>query len=319
MADTDDRWHVLLPSHLHPAGPESLADMATFASLDDYGDRAALLADADRFDAVVFRMLDPDREFVEAATNLKVLAKHGVGLDGVDVDAATERGVVVCNTPGANAHAVAEHTLALLFAVRRRLREADRDVRNGEFERDRYVAGELRGDTLGVLGCGDIGSEVAALADAVGMDVITHDPYLRTFPDAVSPVESRAELFAAADAVSLHVPLTEETRGLVDADELASLDGELINVARGGVVDETALYDALAAGTVTGAGVDVYDEEPPGEDYPAFDFENVICTPHIGAMTTDALRAASTQACENVRTVYAGGVPESAVNSEAVR
>ncbi|MFB6124100.1 MAG: hydroxyacid dehydrogenase [Haloferacaceae archaeon] len=314
----DDRWHVLLPRHIHSAGPDSLADVATYASLDDYADRAALLADADRFDAVVFRMLDPDQEFVEAATNLQVLAKHGVGLDGVDVEAATERGVVVCNTPGANAHAVAEHTMALLFAVRRQLREADRDVRNGEFDRGRYVAGELRGDTLGVLGCGDIGSEVAALADAVGMDVRTYDPYLDVFPDEVAPVDSRTDLFEAADAVSLHVPLNEETRGLVGDDELALLDGELINVARGGVVDEAALVDALDAGTVTGAGVDVYDEEPPGEDYAPFDFENVVCTPHVGAMTTDALRAASVRACENVRTVYEGGVPESTVNPDAV-
>lgn len=319
MADADDRWQVLLPRHIHPAGPDALADVATYTALDEYPDRDALLADADRFDAVVYRMLHPDREFLEAASKLQVVAKHGVGLDTVDVDAATDRGILVCNTPGANAHAVAEHTLALLFSVRRQLREADRDVRNGEFVRDRYVAGELRGDTLGVLGCGNIGSEVAALADAVGMDVLTHDPYLQTFPNEVTPVETRAELFDRADAVSLHVPLNEETRGLVGGDELDALDGELINVARGGVVDEAALDDALDAGTVTGAGVDVYDEEPPGEDYPLFDFENVVCTPHIGAMTDDALRAASVRACENVRTVYEGGVPETTVNPGAVR
>ena len=318
-AASDDRWCVLLPAHIHPAGPDALADVATYVTYDEYESRAALLADADRFDAVVYRMLTPDREFFEAASDLRVLAKHGVGLDRVDVDAATERGVLVCNTPGANAHAVAEHAMAHLFALRRSLREYDREVRDGVFVRDGHVAGDLRGDVLGVLGCGDIGSEVSRLADAVGMEVLTHDPYLEAFPDAVTPVDSRAELFERADAVTLHVPLNDETEGLVGRSELASLEGELVNCARGGVVDESALVAALEAGTVTAAGVDVYETEPPGEDHPLFAFENVVCTPHVGAMTTDALREASTRACANVRTVYEGGIPESTVNPEAAR
>jgi phosphoglycerate dehydrogenase-like enzyme len=320
MSDSDGRWHVLLPneSDIHPAGPDSLADIAAVSRYGDYEDRAALLADADRFDAIVERMFEVDEALLDAATNLKVVSKHGVGLDAIDVAAAHERGIVVCNAPGANANAVAEHALGLLFATRRSFRRYDRDVRAGEFDRGRYPASDLRGDTLGLLGCGDIGSAVAGLADAVGMDVIAHDPYLDAFPDDVTPVESRLELFERADAVSLHLPLNDGTAGLVGEDELAALAGELVNCARGGVVDEADLRAALSAGTVTAAGVDVFAEEPPGEDHPLFEYDNVVCTPHVGAYTDDALRAVSLAACENVRTVYEGGVPDSAVTPETM-
>jgi D-3-phosphoglycerate dehydrogenase len=309
----DDRWHVLVPDDIHPAGPESITDFATLSRYSDYADAAAIRADAHRFDAIVERMFEVDEALLDAATDLKVVSKHGVGLDAIDVAAAHERGVVVCNTPGANAPAVAEHALGLLFALRRSLRRYDRDVRDGQFDRGRYPATDLRGDTLGVLGCGDIGSEVARMAASLGMDVVAHDPYLETFPEGVTPVDGRRDLFERADAVSLHVPLTDETAGLVGEAELGALDGELVNCARGGVVDEDALCAALDAGTVTGAGVDVFAEEPPGDDHPLFAFENVICTPHVGAYTEDALEAVSRAACENVRTVYEGDVPDSAV------
>jgi D-3-phosphoglycerate dehydrogenase len=314
MSDTNgDRWQVLMPDDIHPAGPDSLEDIADITRYSEYEDRAAIVADAARFDAIVERMFEVDETLLDAATNLEIVSKHGVGLDAIDLDAAAERGIVVCNAPGANANAVAEHSLGLLFATRRSFRQYDRDMRRGEFDRGRYAAGDLRGDTLGVLGCGNIGSAIARLADAVGMDVLTHDPYLDEFPDEATPVDSRQELFERSDAVSLHVPLNEETAGLVGEAELSALDGELVNCARGGVVDEDALCDALETGTVTGAGVDVFAEEPPGEDHPLFAFENVICTPHVGAYTTDALRAVSVAACENVRTAYEGEIPESAV------
>lgn len=318
---TDRPWRVLIPEPVDDAGPELLGEFAEVVSPDAHPDDAARRAEIGSFDAIVVRTFEVDAELLDRADRLKVISKHGAGLDNVDIDAATEHGVVVCNTPDVNAPSVAEHALALLLSVRKRLRVADRDVRAGVWDRTKYTAPELAGDTLGLFGCGTIGSEVADRARAFGMEVLTRDPYLtpETTPEGVELVGSTAELFDRADAVSVHTPLTDETRGAVGADELARMDGGIVvNAARGGIVDEDALAGALADGSVAGAGLDTFESEPPATDNPVFEFENVIATPHVAGSTVEAMERMSVGAAENIRTVHEGDLPETTVNADGL-
>ncbi|MFB6094715.1 MAG: hydroxyacid dehydrogenase [Halanaeroarchaeum sp.] len=317
---TRDRWNVLLPPTIDPRGPRSIEDVATFAHWDDYEDRSALLDDVDRYEAIVVRVSEVSRELIEAATDLQVVAKHGAGMDNIDVAAASEAGVIVCNTPGANARSVAEHAITLLSAVRRNVVEADRAVRSGSWGRHRFQGRELQGTTLGLFGFGDIAREVATIAAAYGTSVVAYDPYVSAeeMPDHVDPVEEQAALFSRADAASVHTPLTEETRGAIGTEELTRLgeEGVIVNTSRGGIVDEDALLDALASGAIEGAGLDVFAEEPPAADDPLLSRDDVVLTPHVGGLTDEAMERMSRRAAENVRTVYDGGVPDSTVKAD---
>jgi D-3-phosphoglycerate dehydrogenase len=316
-----DTWNVLVPEQIDPSGPESIADFATCTGMDEYDSVDAALDDIARYDAVIVRVAPLDAGVIERADRLKVVAKHGAGLDNVDIEAASERGIVVCNTPGANARSVAEHAVALLFAVRRDLRGADRHVRSGAWDRSAFVGHELTGDTLGLFGFGAIAREMSDLAHGMGQHVLAYDPYV---PDDEVPMRVRRiheleTLFAEADAVSIHAPLTPETRHAVSTDELAALgpEGVLINTSRGPVVDEAALLDALETGLLGGAGLDTFEEEPPGADHPLYSRDDVVLTPHVGGVTNEALARMSTRAAANVRTVYEGDLPKSTVNHAA--
>lgn len=315
-----EQWEVLLPPTIDPSGPDSIDDIATFASMDDYADRDALIADVDRFDAIIVRVSELDAELIDAATNLKVISKHGAGLDNVDIAAASRNGVAVCNTPGANARSVAEHAMTLILATRRHVVPADREVRSGGWERSEYHGNEVQDDTLGLLGFGNIARETAALAQGFDMDCVAYDPFVpaEEMPADVEKVDVKRELFERADAVSVHTPLTPETKHAVSTDELDALgsDGVVVNTSRGGVVDEEALLTALEDDTIAGAGVDVFEEEPPADDNPLLDREDAVFTPHVGGVTHEALERMSTRAAANVRTVYEGGIPESTVNTD---
>lgn len=315
-------WEVLLPAHIDSAGPKSISDFARCTGMDEYDSVDDALADIGRYDAVIVRVTDLDAGVIDRADRLKVVAKHGAGLDNVDVGAASRRGIVVCNTPGANARSVAEHALALLFGVRRHLRTADRHVRSGGWDRSAFAGRELTGDTLGLFGFGAIARETADLAQGMGQAVCTYDPYLADadVPARVDRVTDLPALFQRADAVSIHAPLTPETRGAVSTDELTALgpDGVLVNTARGPIVDEAALLAALDAGRTGGAGLDTFAEEPPGEDHPFAARDDVLLTPHVGGVTAEALERMSRRAAANVRTVYEGALPDSTVNRAAL-
>jgi len=240
-------------------------------------------------------------EVLRAATTLRAVVRAGTGLDNVDLAAAKERGVAVANTPAANAISVAELVFGMALALERHLVAAASDLRRGHWEKTKYAGRELCGRTLGLLGFGRIGREVALRARAFGMDVIACDPVLSRWPagyEWVPPV-TRDELFAQADVLSLHVPLTPETRGAIGARELALMrkDAILVNCARGGVVDEAALHAALSSGALRGAALDVFAHEPPGE-LPLLALPNVIATPHLGASTAEAQRRAGLEAAE---------------------
>jgi D-3-phosphoglycerate dehydrogenase len=316
------QWEVLLPPHIDPSGPESIGDFARCTGMDEYDSVDAALDDVGRYDAVVVRVAELDAAVFDRARRLKVVAKHGTGLDNVDVDAASARGIVVCNTPGANARSVAEHATALLFGVRRALRPADSHVRAGNWDRSAFVGRELTGDTLGLFGFGAIAREVADLAQGMGQSVCTYDPYVSDddVPARVERVSDLRDLFERSDAVSVHAPLTPETRGAVSTDELRALgrDGVLVNTSRGPIVDETALLAALDEGRLGGAGLDTFAEEPPGADHPLYARDDVLLTPHVGGVTVEALARMSQRAAANVRTVYEGALPDSTVNRTAL-
>ena len=313
-----ERWNVLIPGDIDPSGPESLADFADCTGMDEYETTAAALDDIGRYDAVIVRVAPLDADVIERADKLKIIAKHGTGLDNVDMAAATRRDIVVCNTPGANAQSVAEHAIALLFGLRRRLHTADRHVRAGEWDRAAFTGRELSKDTLGLYGFGNIARKTATLATGMGMRVIAHDPRKPDdyFPEGVRRADRFEGLFERADAVSVHVPLTDHTHHSISTAELSALGehGVVVNTARGAVIDEEALVEALADGTVGGAALDTFESEPPGEDHPLYGRDDVLLTPHIGGVTTQALARMSRRAAANVRTVYEGGVPESARN-----
>ena len=315
-------WQILLPPQIDPAGPESITDFADCTGMDDYESTEAALDDIARYDAAIVRVADLDREVIERAAKLKVIAKHGSGLDNVDIEAASEHGVVVCNTPGVNARSVAEHAIALQFGVRRNLAAADRHVRAGGWDRSAFVGYELQGNTLGLMGFGSIAHETATIARGVGLDLAIYDPHN---PDAELPtgaerVHDLTDLFAVSDAVSLHVPLVEETHHAVSTPQFEALGehGILINTSRGGVVDKDALLEALDTDTIAGAGIDNFEDEPPGANHPIYDHDEVIMTPHIAGVTYDALERMSRGAAANVRTVYEGELPASTVNHDAV-
>lgn len=313
---------VLLLDEVEPPNLKAIEDVVTLVSSGEYDSEAAMRTDIERFDALVVLTYEVDEQLLEAADSLSLVAKRGVGVDNVDIPAATERGILVCNTPGANARAVAEHALSLLLAVRHRVLSADRHTREGGWDRERFETAELGGDVLGTFGAGNTGRTLARLADGIGMDVVTYDPYVdeSALPEGAAMVDSPSELFERADAVSVHVPLTDETEGAVGADELAALgsDGILLNTARGAVVDEDALVAVLEAETIAGAGLDVYATEPPAEDHPVFGMDTVVVTPHVAGATVEANAEKYRVTGENIRQVMAGDVPATALNPEAV-
>jgi len=317
-----ETWEVLLPKEIDPSGPDSIADFADCTGMDEYDSYDDALADIARYDAVIVRVAELDAAVIERADKLKVIAKHGAGLDNVDIAAAAERDIVVCNTPGANAQSVAEHAIASLFGLRRQLHTADRHVRSGEWERAAFTGRELSNDTLGLYGFGNIAQKTAALATGMGMRVVAYDPRKPSdhFPENVLRAERFEGLFERADAVSVHVPLTEQTHHSVSTAELSALGehGVVVNTARGAVIDEDALVEALETGAVGGAALDTFESEPPGEDHPLFDRDDVLLTPHVGGVTRQALARMSRQAAANVRTVYEGGVPDSTRNAAAL-
>lgn len=257
-------------------------------------------------------------KLLEKASRLRVIGRAGVGVDNVDLDAATRRGVVVMNTPGGSSITVAELALSMILALSRHVPAATASVKAGKWEKKRFQGHELAGKTLGVVGIGNIGSVLVDRALAMKMRVVAYDPFISAEAAAKLGVE-RVELdalWAQADVVSLHVPLTEQTRNLVDAKVLARMKkgALLVNCARGGIVDERALADALASGHLGGAALDVFEQEPPPADHPLFGLDGFVATPHIGASTEEAQSAVAVAVAEQLAAYLNHGVVKNAVN-----
>lgn len=260
---------------------------------------------------IISRMGRIDAAIFEVAPQLRIVSKHGVGVDNIDVDAASDHGVPVIVASGANAVSVAEHAMALLFAVAKRIVQLDQSLREGRWDKPDFEGRELAGSKMGLVAFGAIAQQTARLAKAFGIDVVAYDPYgddavFETF--GVARVDSLEGLLEDCPIVSLHCPLTEQTRSLINRDSLALMrsDAILINTARGGLIDEPALVEALGAGRIAGAGLDTFATEPPPKDHPFFASARVVLTPHIGGVTTAANARVGVEAAQGVVDYLAG-------------
>ncbi|KAK8210975.1 D-isomer specific 2-hydroxyacid dehydrogenase [Phyllosticta capitalensis] len=265
-------------------------------------------------------------DLLSAAKKLKVVARAGVGVDNVDVKSATQLGVIVVNSPVGNINAAAEHTIALIMAVARNIGDAYASVKQGKWERSRLVGVEVKGKCLAIVGAGKVGLTVARIANGFGMRVIAFDPYANPQLAAAASVElkdSLDDLLTAADFFTIHTPLIASTKGMIGKAELAKMKptARVLNVARGGVIDEDALLEALEAGKIGGAGIDVFTSEPPQPNSSASRLvahQKVVATPHLGASTVEAQENVSIDVCQQVVSILSGDLPRSAVNAPLI-
>lgn len=265
-------------------------------------------------------------QLLKAAKNLKVVARAGVGVDNVDVEAATKLGIVVVNSPAGNINAAAEHTVALMLATARNIGQASISIKAGKWERSKLVGIEMKGKTLSIIGAGKVGLTVARIARGLGMTVLAYDPYANESvarAASVELVDSLDQLLKRADFLTIHTPLIASTKGMISGAELASMKptARILNVARGGMIDEAALVKALDDGTIAGAGIDVFTSEPPKEGDTAsalIAHPKVVATPHLGASTHEAQENVSIDVCEQVLHILSGQMPRSAVNAPII-
>lgn len=278
-----------------------------------------LIREVSKYDGLIVRSrVTVTREVIEAGRELKIVGRAGIGVDNIDVEAATRRGVVVMNTPQANVTAAAEHTFSLLLSLARNITRADASVRAGNWERSKFVGVELEGKTVGIVGLGKVGAAVARYAKAFGAKIISYDPYIskeRAAELGVALVEF-PELLERSDFITVHVPLTDRTRHLLGRNEFKKMKktARLINTSRGGVVDEEALYQALANREIAGAALDVFEQEPPPRDCRLFGLDNVLLTPHLGASTEEAQMKVAVDIAEQFVEFFRTGVARNAVN-----
>ncbi|MFN4131636.1 MAG: phosphoglycerate dehydrogenase [Caldimicrobium sp.] len=262
------------------------------------------------------------REIIEAGKNLRVIGRAGTGLDNVDIQAANEYGIVVMNVPGGNTLSAAEHTLALLFALARKIPQANNSVKNGLWERKKFMGVELNNKILGIIGLGRIGSIVAERALCLQMKVIAYDPFVTPEAAAKKGIElvSLEELYAKADFITIHTPLTKETYHLINREAFAKMkEGVyIINCARGGIIDEEALFEAINSGKVAGAALDVFEKEPVPPHHPLLKSDKVIATPHLGASTIEAQKTVAIEIAKQVVDFLLHGIVRNAVNVPSI-
>ncbi len=285
--------------------------------------REELLAVAGEYDALITRSrTQVDEELIAAAQRLKVIGRGGVGIDNIDLDAASRRGVLVLNAPESNNVSAAELAIALMLAAARGVSRSDKLVRQGVWDR-KYLGREVKDATLGIIGMGRIGSLVARRAQGLGMNVIVYDPYLsrqRLQELHVELVEELPQLLERAEFLTVHTPLTDETRGMIGSAELARLPAGavVVNAARGGIIDETALHDALESGHVFAAGLDVFTLEPPAPDHPLLQRDDVVLTAHLGANTAEAQARVGEEILERTVMALRGDYSRGVVNAPAL-
>ncbi len=258
---------------------------------------------------------------LQAATNMKVIGRAGIGVDNIDLPTATAHGIVVMNTPFGNSITTAEHAIAMMFSLARQIPEANASTHAGKWEKSRFMGIELTGKTLGVVGCGNIGSITATRALGLKMKVVAYDPFLtpeRAIQIGVEKIELDA-LLKRANFITLHTPLTDKTRNIIDADALAKCRPgvRIINCARGGLIDEKALQEALVSGHVAGAALDVFEQEPARKN-PLFGMDNVVCTPHLGASTSEAQENVALQVAEQMTDFLITGAVTNAINMPSI-
>ena len=315
---------VLVSDKLSPTAVQIFKDRGIEVDyLPDLGkDKEALLAKIADYDGLAIRSATKVTEkLIAAAKNLKVVGRAGIGVDNVDIPAASRRGIIVMNTPFGNSITTAEHAIAMIFALARQIPEANASTHAGKWEKNRFMGVEITGKTLGIVGCGNIGSIVAQRGVGLKMHVIAFDPFLsdkRAEELGVEKVELD-ELLTRSDFITLHTPMTEKTKGIINADAIARMkEGvRIVNCARGGLVVEADLIAALKSGKVAGAGIDVFETEP-ATDSPLFGMENVVATPHLGASTSEAQENVALQVAEQMSDYLIKGAVTNAINMPSI-
>ena len=312
---------VLIAEELSSATVAVLGDQFEVRNCDG-ANRSELLSNLATANAVLIRSATKmDAEAIAAAPDLKIIARAGVGLDNVDVPAATAAGVLVVNAPTSNIVSAAELAVSLLLAVARNVVPANLALKNGQWKRSQFGGVELQDKTVGIIGMGKIGMLVAQRLAGFDMKFVAYDPYVKAAPTGGPEIRmvSLDELLSSSDVVTIHIPKTAETAGLINAAALAKMKPTafVINAARGGVLDETALFEALKSGTIAGAGLDVYATEPC-TDSPLFGLDNVVATPHLGASTDEAQEKAGIAVAESVVAAFGGNEVPGAVNAELI-
>ncbi len=315
--------NILISDTLSPRGVAVLERAGFRADVKTKLPKERLLDAIKEYDGLIVRSgTKVTADVIDAGERLKIIGRAGTGLDNVDCDAATRRGIVVMNTPGGNTVTTAEHTIAMLVTMSRKIPQAVGSTKAGKWEKNKFMGTELYNKTLGLVGLGQIGTYVTKLAQGLAMQVIGYDPYLA--PDRARELGIETvdldELFARADFISVHTPLTQETRSLINADAMGRMkDGVmLVNCARGGIIDERDVYEALKSGKVAAAAFDVFDEEPVKPDHPLLTLENFICTPHIGASTEEAQENVAVAIAEQFVDYFKKGISRGAVNVPSV-
>lgn len=316
--------HVLLPDNIDSAAIDLLRGYAEL-TLHAPGkmERGDLLDAVAEADAIIIRSgVTADAELIARAAKLKAIARAGVGVDNVDLDAATAAGIVVMNTPGGNTISTAEHTFGLMLSLSRHIPQGHQSLLEGRWERKNFTGVELKGKTLGIIGLGRIGQAIAIRAKAFEMTVVAHDPFL---PPAVAaaidvPLLPLDEVYAKADYLTLHALVTDETRGMINAESIAKMKSgiRIINAARGALINAADLADALGSGQVAGAALDVYETEPPEADYPLIGLPNVIHTPHLAASTSDAQVTVAIEAAQLVADFLLHGKAANVCNADVL-
>jgi D-3-phosphoglycerate dehydrogenase len=315
---------VLISDALSPAAVQIFKDRGIEVDFQPAlgKDKEKLAAAVGNYDGLAIRSATKvTGKVLEWAKNLKVIGRAGIGVDNVDIPAATARGIIVMNTPFGNSITTAEHAISLMLALARQIPEADASTRAGKWEKNKFMGVEIFGKTLGVIGCGNIGSIVADRALGLKMKVIAYDPYLSVDRAADLGVEKvdLEELLKRADFITLHTPLTDKTRNIINADAIKAMKKgvRIVNCARGGLVDEAALYEALKSGQVAGAAFDVFVTEPATEN-PLFNLPNVVCTPHVGASTSEAQENVALQIAEQMSDYLLRGAITNAINFPSI-
>ncbi len=320
---------VLITEHIHEAGVDLLrgyfeVECAGDLSLPELQERIVSPSMGD-FHGILVRSIPITKQVIERAENLLVISRHGAGFDNVDIEAATARNIPVTYAPAAVSLSVAEHALAVIGALAKRLLVHDRAVRENRFHmRNQCHAEDLHQKTLGIIGLGRIGTMVCERANAAyGMSIIAYDPFVpkQRFEKLNAAYCSKlAELLERSDYVSLHVPLNRETRKLIGREELAVMKPTafLVNISRGDVVDEAALIECLSENRIAGAAIDVFEKEPPDSTNPLFELENIILTPHSGGLTKEAVLRIATDAAQGIIDVLSGKRPRYVVNPEVL-
>lgn len=313
------KFKVLLPQPIAEEGIIFLQKSGCEIVTPEGIDELALIAAIKDCDAVLLRTIKLSQEVIESANKLKIIARHGIGLDNVDIKAASKKGIYVCNAPTANINSVAEHVIGLMIAVSHYITAADNALRKGDFaSRNYFIGNELKGKTVGLLGFGNIGKLVAEkCALGMGMKVIAFDPYAeKKQKDYIKMADSVEELCASSDYLSIHTPYLPELHHIIDAEKLKLMKPQayLINAARGGLVDEEALYQALSTKAIAGAALDCFEKEPPSAEHPLWSLENIVVTPHMAAHTKEAMVRMAMVPAEEIVRIKNGKEPINWVN-----